>query len=113
MSKKIKLLQILFFTLFAIPSHSKAIFTPEMREELCARKRQHISAPPITLLPEGSVDWFHDIGDFASRGRFAFNNAPELLGSIAYLVRNHHIDMIIETGTFKGHTTLGLALLTR
>lgn len=44
-------------------------------------------------------------------GQLAFNGAPELGSFLAYLKKVYDIDVAVETGTFRGNTTVYLSLL--
>ena len=46
-----------------------------------------------------------------SLGTYAFNYAPELIPFFALLKRDHNIEVVVETGTFIGGTTVAFSLL--
>src|SRR5579872_7068771 len=75
----------------------------------------------VTYLPEIIVaeqfnptihKYYHTIDPRAwTLGRLAFYQAPELIPSFSLLQQDYDIDVVVETGTWKGESTTLFALL--
>jgi cephalosporin hydroxylase len=88
------------------------------------KKLHYLLALTISALPLFAAEQAIDFGKYPSiesgfnvnlneefwrEGAYAFNHAPELISYFAKLKQKYKIDTIVETGTYKGGTTVVFA----